>query len=244
METINTYENMEFHAESIEKFPDELLAKFLTELPSELPFESLPRNSVGESPDKNTENLFKEFVSAFPEKIEEEIPTMEVEEIPAMEIEEISTEGRAENFVQNFWDNSRDQFPVNCENITVDPIENSEMLQQTLINTIQCAICLRNFQTPTALAVHMRTHTNEKPYKCDICEKRFAQKSNLNIHLRIHTEERLFRCETCFKTFSLKCDWEEHVRTHTEEGPFECALCDKAYNSKIMLKDRVTNHGF
>ena len=39
----------------------------------------------------------------------------------------------------------------------------------------ECDVCEKVFQYPSILAIHMRTHTNEKPYECDVCEKRFRQ---------------------------------------------------------------------
>ena len=38
----------------------------------------------------------------------------------------------------------------------------------------ECDVCEKVFQYPSSLAIHMRTHTNEKPYECDVCEKLFV----------------------------------------------------------------------
>ena len=50
----------------------------------------------------------------------------------------------------------------------------------------ECDVCEKVFQYPSILAIHMRTHTNEKPYECDVCEKRFTQSSSLKAHMRTY----------------------------------------------------------
>lgn len=53
--------------------------------------------------------------------------------------------------------------------------------------TNQCSVCGRNYARPSTLKTHLRTHTNERPFKCNICFKTFSQAANLTAHLRVHT---------------------------------------------------------
>ena len=48
----------------------------------------------------------------------------------------------------------------------------------------ECDVCEKVFQYPSILAIHMRTHTNEKPYECHECEKSYRQLGSLQYHMR------------------------------------------------------------
>lgn len=63
--------------------------------------------------------------------------------------------------------------------------ENSHPRQQPRSN--QCGICGRNYARPSTLKTHLRTHTNERPFKCNVCNKTFSQAANLTAHQRVHT---------------------------------------------------------
>ena len=76
-----------------------------------------------------------------------------------------------------------------------------------------CDVCEKMFPCPSQLAIHMRTHTNEKPYECDVCEKRFRQSGDLKIHMRIHTNERPYECDVCDKAFRQLAHLQKHMRT-------------------------------
>ncbi|CAF1011716.1 unnamed protein product [Adineta steineri] len=66
----------------------------------------------------------------------------------------------------------------------------SEDINQTRrsISTSQhmCNICSKNFSSASALQIHNRTHTGEKPYKCDVCGRAFTTKGNLKVHTGTH----------------------------------------------------------
>ena len=53
----------------------------------------------------------------------------------------------------------------------------------------ECDVCEKVFGCPSKLAVHMRTHTNEKPYECDVCEKRFRHSISLKHHMRTQNKD-------------------------------------------------------
>ena len=48
----------------------------------------------------------------------------------------------------------------------------------------ECDVCDKAFRTSSILKLHMRIHTNEKPYECDVCEKRYRHADSLKYNMR------------------------------------------------------------
>ncbi len=106
-----------------------------------------------------------------------------------------------------------------------------------------CKICNLKTRTESSLAVHMRTHTGERPHRCPHCEKAFKQPGQLTTHMRIHTGDRPFRCPHCQKAFNQSSCLNRHIRTHTGEKLFSCTVCGRAFaRSTNRNKHMKTQH--
>lgn len=51
-----------------------------------------------------------------------------------------------------------------------------------MLQVYPCKFCNKVISTSTQLRVHLRTHTNERPYKCIFCDKAFKEKGKLARH--------------------------------------------------------------
>jgi len=49
-----------------------------------------------------------------------------------------------------------------------------------------CSTCRKPFSSASALQIHTRTHTGDRPYQCAVCSKAFTTKGNLKVHMGTH----------------------------------------------------------
>lgn len=70
----------------------------------------------------------------------------------------------------------------------------------------------------SALTIHRRRHSNERPFACEFpdCDMRFSESSGLARHRRAHTGRRPWRCERpdCTMSFTRQTGLALHMKTH------------------------------
>ncbi|XP_072270269.1 sal-like protein 4 isoform X2 [Pyxicephalus adspersus] len=109
----------------------------------------------------------------------------------------------------------------------------------------ECTICHRVLSCPSALKMHYRTHTGERPFKCKVCGRAFSTKSNLKTHYSVHranTPQKMHSCPICQKKFTNAVVLQQHIRMHMggqiPNTPLPEDVCEEGDIDSSMVDDK------
>ncbi|KAK6186448.1 hypothetical protein SNE40_008485 [Patella caerulea] len=106
-------------------------------------------------------------------------------------------------------------------------------IEQKITDPNQCLICHRVLSCKSALQMHYRIHTGERPFKCKICSRSFTTKGNLKTHMGVHRAKpplrMMHQCPVCHKQFTNLLVLQQHIRMHTGEHGMPNMLPEHMY---------------
>ena len=100
-----------------------------------------------------------------------------------------------------------------------------------------CRHCSHGFGRPDHLKTHLlKSHNEGTWFTCDICHKKFSRKHVLEVHVRRHKAVKPYVCSGCPKRFCTANELRLHHPVHSEYKQFSCCLCDRLYKRKCAVK--------
>ena len=101
--------------------------------------------------------------------------------------------------------------------------------------------CGKNFTLERLLKAHRKLHSG-MPYICDVCSRGCISPSALKIHMSTHTGERAYPCAFCNKRFRSSSEMNRHTRIHTGNKPYTCSICSQCFGRTDALKKHMDCH--
>lgn len=97
----------------------------------------------------------------------------------------------------------------------------------------KCALCDEHLYSVQARALHLRYHSTDT-HKCDGCRAGFPTELALALHMKSHVDEGPFKCEQCDSVLKSRQSLRNHRRQHGELT-HTCAHCPKKYSQRVLL---------
>jgi len=109
---------------------------------------------------------------------------------------------------------------------------------------IICRKCGKRLSA-SAMALHKKSHSKDRPYKCENCEKRYKLRAHLQRHVQLcYNKPMKYKCRYCearFRTFSPELV--RHERTeHLNIKPAQCPICKHNWTDTRNMRRHLRMH--
>ncbi|XP_071760816.2 sal-like protein 1 [Centroberyx gerrardi] len=122
-----------------------------------------------------------------------------------------------------------------------------ENIDKKVMDPNECVICHRILSCQSALRMHYRTHTGERPYRCKVCGRAFTTKGNLKMHQAVHRATLPLRvqhsCPICQRKFTNAVVLQQHVRMHMDGQIPNVLLTSQKYPDSPSLIHNLRERG-
>uniref|UniRef100_A0AAX7VKF4 C2H2-type domain-containing protein n=1 Tax=Astatotilapia calliptera TaxID=8154 RepID=A0AAX7VKF4_ASTCA len=88
-----------------------------------------------------------------------------------------------------------------------------------------CSFCGKYFARRVDMERHMKSHSEDRPYKCSFCEKKFKNP----YVLKRHQKEICKICPVCSRAFDSVKTLNRHIQCHTDDRPYHCVHCKNRF---------------
>lgn len=102
---------------------------------------------------------------------------------------------------------------------------------------LECHTCHKRFMNNSALACHLKTHSEKKYYECPMCHEGFDHIGLLKQHVNQHADENgIFKCRDCGKMFDDFNIIRKHIRSFHSEKQYPCSDCPRVGTKNYLFK--------
>ncbi|XP_066484431.1 zinc finger protein 25-like isoform X2 [Tiliqua scincoides] len=129
------------------------------------------------------------------------------------------------------------------------PLTEDDMLPRLTLkmNPPKCPECGKSFLSNVAMAIHIRTHTGERPFKCHLCPKGFPSRGDLKRHIKTHLHRKEFPNANAApkgkKCLTAKLQLLRQLGAAPgPKRPHTCGQCGKSFNKKQDLRKHQGTH--
>lgn len=103
---------------------------------------------------------------------------------------------------------------------------------------MQCHICPKRILTPSALIMHLKSHTIKNGiFRCPFCKEQYQNTLIFKDHVETHKTHGVYFCPECRKEFQKYAGVRKHIRLNHSTVRYACSECGKDFKSKYKLKE-------